>query len=103
MLSNDASLDRDKVIARAMRMFAGGSDQLASMVFRRLSFENLNVTEGEFAASPFASLQSKDGVELRFQIKAGDALVRVSQQSAYWYFQLRKRDGQWTVVAEYVV
>jgi hypothetical protein len=101
LLPGEDLLDRDKFIEAALKKFAGGPPAAAVDLFlRRLDFEPLEVTEGEFVTSPSPTIRSKDG-RLRFQIEKGGAVIRIAQGVSSWFLQLRKANGEWTVVAEY--
>jgi hypothetical protein len=96
-------LEREKVIAAALKQFAGGGDVPEEAIRRfigRLKFEPLEVREGELVTSPSPAMATENG-RLRFRIEKGDAVVKIPQGPSAWFLQLRKANSEWTVVAEY--
>ena len=97
------TLDREQAIQAALKQFAGGSDIPAAaigLLIGRLKFDSLPVNEGEFVTEPSPAVSTKDG-RLRFQIAKRDAVIEIMQGRSSWFLQLRKANGEWTVVAEY--
>jgi hypothetical protein len=71
-------------------------------MLKTLKYDALEVAEGDFATAASDPVGTPDG-KLHFHIKQGDAVVKVSPpQADFLLLQLRKVDGQWKVVAEYL-
>lgn len=103
MLRNTRDMDREKAIDAGVKQFAGGGDVPAAVVDQlldRMTFESLDVVEGEFVTPPSESIATEDG-RLRFAIAKGDRVVKISQGRSDWFLQFRKSNNDWTVVAEY--
>ncbi len=67
-----------------------------------LRYEPLEIAEGDFAADPADPVKTSDG-RLHFAIKKGDVLLNVSPPKGdFVLLQLRKGDGGWQVVSEYL-
>ena len=72
------------------------------MMLKGLNYEALDAPPGEFAADPADPVDTPDG-KLRFDIKQGDVLLKVSPPTGdFLLLQLRKIGNEWKVVAEYV-
>ena len=67
-----------------------------------LSFKVIETTAGDFATDPSDPVGTPDG-KLHFQIKEGDALVKVSPPKGdFLLLHFRKEAEKWLVVSEYI-
>jgi hypothetical protein len=95
-------IDREKMLP-AVATQAGRDPvprQFVEQFVNKFRIEQLEVAEGEFVTEPNQPSESHDG-KLRFSIRKGDVLLKVSVPGAFRFVQLRKTDGKWEVVAEY--
>jgi hypothetical protein len=77
------------------------ADRVAKML-AGLTYTVLDAVPGEFAADPSDPVDTPDG-KLHFDIKQGDALIKVAPPKGdFLLLQLRQVGGDWKVVAEYV-
>jgi hypothetical protein len=98
-----AVVERDKLLEAVAKSAERSSDipkGLIGQVVDDFKIEQFEVAEGEFITEPNRPSESLDG-KLRFLIKKGDVLLRVSVHGVFRFVQMRKADGKWRVVAEY--
>jgi hypothetical protein len=98
-----AVVERDKLLEAVAKSAERSSDipkGLIGQVVDDFKIEQFEVAEGEFVTEPNRPSESLDG-KLRFLIKKGDVLLRVSVPGVFRFVQMRKADGKWRVVAEY--
>lgn len=68
----------------------------------RFRFTPLEVQTGDFATAPADPVATADG-KLHFTIAEDDVLLKVGPaQGDFMLFQLRKADGNWKIIAEYL-
>jgi hypothetical protein len=96
-----AEVERDPLVAVIVKAVAarpvGKADRIDAML-KSLTYTAMTTEVGDFAADP-----SDPGGKLHFAIKAGDVLLKAAPPKGdFVLFQLRKTDGKWQVVGEYL-
>ena len=103
--SKAVELKRGKLIAAMKKDVAGQPARPLERVeekLKTLRYEPLEIAEGDFATAPSDSVKTPDG-KLHFAIKKGDVLLKVSPpRGDFVLLHLRKGDGGWQVVSEYL-
>lgn len=100
-----AEVGRDKLIAAMEKAAAGRPDRPAGRVdalLETMKYEVIEVAEGKVGIDPSDPVGTPDG-KLHFEIKKGDVLLKVSPPKGdFLVFHLRRIDGSWRIVAEYL-
>jgi serine/threonine protein kinase len=73
---------------------------VVGMMVSSFQIEQLDVAVGDYATEPNQPSESLFRA-LRFKIEENDVLLKVSVPGAFRFVQLRKKDEQWQVIAEY--
>ena len=77
-------------------------DEQVDEFLEACTFAVVDAAPGDHAETPSDPVQTKDG-KLHFAMEKGDKLVRVeTDDDERVFFQCRKIDGGWRVVAEYI-
>ncbi len=99
-----AEVERDKLIAAMETAAAGQPASPAKQVnalLETLKYEVIKVEEGKVEVSP--DPVGTPDVKFQFQVKKGDVLLKVSPPKGDFIFlHLRKIDGSWRIVSEYL-
>ena len=108
-----AEVERDKLIAAMENEAAGRPARPAEPVDARhpervdgvletLKYEVLKVKAGKVQVDPTDPVGTPDG-KLHFEVKEGDVLLKVSPPKGdFLYLHLRKVNGTWLIVSEYI-
>lgn len=100
-----ATVDRDKLLAAMEKVSAGQPPRTGEHVgamLETLSYTELETASGAVVTDPTDPIGSPDG-KLHFTTEAGDVLLKIAPpQGDFLLLQLRRIDGQWKVVAEYI-
>jgi hypothetical protein len=100
-----AEVERDKLIAAMEKAAAGRPARPAERVdglLETLKYEVLKVKAGKGQVDPTDPVGTPDG-KLHFEVKEGDVLLKVSPPKGdFLYLHLRKVDGNWLIVSEYL-
>jgi hypothetical protein len=71
-------------------------------VLETLKYEVLKVKAGKVQVDPTDPVGTPDG-KLHFEVKEGDVLLKVSPPKGdFLYLHLRKVNGTWLIVSEYI-
>lgn len=71
-------------------------------MLKTLHYKALKTTQGDFATAPSDRVGTPDG-KLHFSIKKDDVLLKVSPPKGdFLLLQMRKIDGKWKVISEYL-
>jgi len=100
-----ATVERDKLIAAIVKAHANrpplSPEQIDGML-KTLTYTPLKTKEGEFVADSTDPVGTPDG-KLRFTIKKGDVLLKIAPpRGDFLLMHLRRQDGEWKVVSEYI-
>jgi hypothetical protein len=100
-----AEVERDKLIAAMETAAAGRPARPAERVdalLETLKYEVIEVEAGKVKVDPSDPVGTPDG-KLHFEVKEGDVLLKVSPPKGDFIFlHLRKVDGNWLIVSEYL-
>jgi hypothetical protein len=100
-----ANIERGKFIDAINKMGEGHKRPPMEKVRERvetLTFEQVEVTEGDFVTDPSKQVDTLDG-KLHFTIEKGDKLYKISLPDGnFLLLQLRLTDDDWRVTAEYL-
>ena len=98
-------IDRDKLIAAMKKASADRRERPQERIdklLKSLTYEVIETKEGDFATEASDPVGTPDG-KLHFAIKKGDVLLKVAPPKGdFLLFHLRKKDGAWSVVSEYL-
>lgn len=100
-----ATVARDKLaasIAEVMAKIGGFSEETLDQILETMKYEPLPVTKGEVVTDASDPVQTADG-KLHFTTEPGDILLKIAPpEGDFFLLQLRKIDGEWAVMAEYI-
>jgi len=100
-----ATVERDKFIAAMRKASANHPPRPAERIdemLKTLTYDTLKTAAGRFVTDSTDPVGTQDG-KLRFTIKKGDVLLKVSPPKGdFLLLHLRREEGTWSVVSEYI-